>query len=54
MKAAGLKTIDTVMSSTAVLVKSKHTSDPELVALVTSRIEGVISKFRQNTQRSID
>lgn len=45
MKAAGLKAIDTVVSSTAVLVKSKHPSNPELVDLIASRIRGVISMF---------
>ena len=44
MKAAGLKAIATVVESTAVLIKSKHTSDPDLVNLITSRIKGVISK----------
>lgn len=44
MKAAGLKPIDTVVESTAVLVKSKN-SNNELVDLITSRIRGVISMF---------
>jgi ATP phosphoribosyltransferase len=44
MKAAGLKAIDTVVSSTAVLVKSKNPTNPSLVDLIASRIEGVISK----------
>jgi len=43
MKAAGLKPIDTVISSTAVLVKSKHPTNPQLVDLIASRIRGVIS-----------
>lgn len=42
MKAAGLKAIDTVVESTAVLVKSKNTKN-ELVDLIASRIRGVIS-----------
>jgi hypothetical protein len=42
MKAAGLKAIDTVVESTAVLVKSRSTKNP-LVDLITSRISGVIS-----------
>ncbi|KAL1975893.1 hypothetical protein VTN31DRAFT_4285 [Thermomyces dupontii] len=42
MKAAGLKPIDTVVESTAVLVKSKN-SNNELVDLITSRIRGVIT-----------
>lgn len=42
MKAAGLKAIDTVVESTAVLIKSKHPSDIKLVELIASRIQGVI------------
>ncbi|KKA22144.1 ATP phosphoribosyltransferase [Rasamsonia emersonii CBS 393.64] len=42
MKAAGLKAIDTVVESTAVLVKSKNTKN-ELVELIASRIRGVIT-----------
>ena len=42
MKAAGLKAIDTVVNSTAVLIKSKHPSNPTLVDLITARIKGVI------------
>ena len=42
MKAAGLKAIDTVVESTAVLIKSKHPSNPALVDLITERIKGVI------------
>lgn len=45
MRAAGLKAIDTVVSSTAILVKSKHPSNPAMVDLIASRIKGVISKF---------
>ncbi|KAH7364161.1 ATP phosphoribosyltransferase [Rhexocercosporidium sp. MPI-PUGE-AT-0058] len=44
MKAAGLKAIDTVVSSTAILVKSKNPSNPQLVELIASRIRGVISE----------
>jgi ATP phosphoribosyltransferase len=43
MKAAGLKAIDTVVSSTAVLIKSKNPTNPNLVDLIASRILGVIS-----------
>ena len=46
MKAAGLKAIDTVVSSTAVLIKSKNPTNPALVDLIASRILGVISTFR--------
>jgi len=45
MKAAGLKAIDTVVSSTAVLIKSKEPTNPALVDLIASRILGVISKL---------
>ncbi|OKL62187.1 ATP phosphoribosyltransferase [Talaromyces atroroseus] len=41
MKAAGLKAIDTVVQSTAVLIKSKNTKN-ELVDLIANRIRGVI------------
>ena len=44
MKAAGLKAIDTVIESTAVLVKSCNTTN-ELVELINSRIRGVIGAF---------
>ncbi|KAI9859668.1 MAG: ATP phosphoribosyltransferase (ATP-PRTase) (ATP-PRT) [Trichoglossum hirsutum] len=43
MRAAGLKAIATVVESTAVLIESKHPSDPNLVNLITSRIKGVIT-----------
>lgn len=43
MKAAGLKAIDTVVSSTAVLIKSKSPTNPAMVDLIASRILGVIS-----------
>jgi len=43
MRAAGLKAISTVVSSSAILIKSKHASDPKLVELITARIKGVIS-----------
>lgn len=45
MKAAGLKAIDTVVESTAILIKSKHPSNQKLVNMIASRIKGVISKF---------
>ncbi|KAF2266331.1 HisG-domain-containing protein [Lojkania enalia] len=44
MRAAGLKAISTVVDSSAILIKSKHPSDPSLVELITARIKGVISK----------
>lgn len=43
MKAAGLKPIDTVLTSTAVLIKSKHPSNQKLVDMIASRIRGVIT-----------
>lgn len=45
MKAAGLKAIDTVVSSTAVLIKSKNPTNLDIVELVAARIKGVISKL---------
>lgn len=45
MKAAGLKDIDTVVESTAILIKSKNPSHPALVDLITARIRGVVSKW---------
>lgn len=42
MKAAGLKATDTILESTAVLVKSRNTQNP-LVDLLVSRIRGVIT-----------
>lgn len=47
MRAAGLKAIDTVVESTAILVKNRTTTNP-LVDLITSRIRGVISTFSYN------
>ena len=44
MKAAGLKAIDTVVESTATLIRSKHPSNQKLVDMIASRISGVISK----------
>ncbi|KAK3699529.1 ATP phosphoribosyltransferase (ATP-PRTase) (ATP-PRT) [Vermiconidia calcicola] len=46
MRAAGLKAIDTVLESTAVLISSKHPSDPKLVTKVANRIKGVITAQR--------
>lgn len=42
MRAAGLCAIDTVVESTAILIKSKTTSNQKLVNLITARIRGVI------------
>ncbi|KAJ8107495.1 hypothetical protein ONZ43_g6716 [Nemania bipapillata] len=43
MKAAGLKPIDTVVETTAILIKSRNPSNPELVDLIAQRIRGVIT-----------
>lgn len=43
MRAAGLKAIATVVESSAVLISSKHPSDPALVSLIANRIRGVIT-----------
>lgn len=43
MKAAGLKPIATLLETSAVLIKSKHPSHPELIDRICSRIRGVIS-----------
>ncbi|KAI8632103.1 hypothetical protein F5Y19DRAFT_386005 [Xylariaceae sp. FL1651] len=43
MKAAGLKPIDTVIETSAILIKSRKPSNPELVDLIASRIRGVIT-----------
>ncbi|KAI5358850.1 putative nitrogen regulatory protein PII/ATP phosphoribosyltransferase [Septoria linicola] len=43
MRAAGLKAIATVVESTAVLIQSKHPSDPKLVGIIANRIRGVIT-----------
>lgn len=45
MKAAGLKAIDTVVESTAVLVKSRGSKN-ELLDLIAARIRGVITAQR--------
>lgn len=43
MRAAGLKPIDTVVETTAILIKSRKPRNPELVDLLASRIRGVIT-----------
>merc|ERR1712000_300319 len=57
MRAAGLNAIDTVVESTAVLIKSNKPSNSEMVELIASRIRGVITAQRYvlcqyNIQRS--
>ncbi|KEF51979.1 ATP phosphoribosyltransferase [Exophiala aquamarina CBS 119918] len=46
MRAAGLKAIDTVVESTAVLIKSRSVSNEKLVSLIEARIRGVIAAQR--------
>jgi ATP phosphoribosyltransferase len=46
MRVAGLKAIDTVLESTAVLIVSRRPSNQKLVELITSRIRGVITAQR--------
>ncbi|KAI9683317.1 MAG: ATP phosphoribosyltransferase (ATP-PRTase) (ATP-PRT) [Trizodia sp. TS-e1964] len=46
MKAAGLHAIATVLETTAILVKSKRPSNPELVEIIASRLKGVITAQR--------
>ncbi|KAF2863565.1 putative ATP phosphoribosyltransferase His1 [Piedraia hortae CBS 480.64] len=43
MRVAGLKAIATVIETTAVLIRSKNPTNPKLVRLVSSRIQGVIT-----------
>ena len=43
MKAAGLKDIDTVITSTAILIQNKNSKKQEMIDLIASRIRGVIS-----------
>lgn len=57
MRAAGLKAISTVVSTSAILIKSKRPSDVKLVELITARIKGVITAQKYvlctyNIQRS--
>ena len=58
MRIAGLKAIDTVVDSTAVLISSKHPSDAKLVNIITNRIRGVIQAQKYvlctyNVERSL-
>lgn len=43
MRAAGLKAIDTVVESTAVLIQSRRPSNPDMIQLIASRIRGVLT-----------
>jgi ATP phosphoribosyltransferase len=43
MKAAGLRAIDTVVESTAVLIQSRASSKVDLAKLIAARIQGVIT-----------
>jgi ATP phosphoribosyltransferase len=46
MRAAGLKAIDTVVESSAVLIKSRNPSNQKLVHMIAARIRGVITAQR--------
>ncbi|RMZ80594.1 hypothetical protein DV738_g2695, partial [Chaetothyriales sp. CBS 135597] len=46
MRAAGLKAIDTVVESSAVLIKSRHASNAKLANLISVRIRGIITAQR--------
>jgi ATP phosphoribosyltransferase len=46
MRAAGLKAIDTVVESSAVLIKSRRVSNEKLVNVIAARIRGVITAQR--------
>ncbi|KAJ9142196.1 ATP phosphoribosyltransferase [Pleurostoma richardsiae] len=46
MRAAGLKAVDTVVESSAILIKSKKPTHPDMVELIASRIQGVITAQR--------
>lgn len=46
MKAAGLKPIDTVVESSSILIKSKAPAHPDILNLIASRIQGVITAQR--------
>jgi ATP phosphoribosyltransferase len=43
MKAAGLKPIATILETTAILIKSSHPRNPQLITTIESRIRGVIN-----------
>lgn len=43
MKAAGLKAIATILETTAILIKSRHPTNPQLIKTIESRIRGVIT-----------
>ncbi|KAI6245675.1 ATP phosphoribosyltransferase [Erysiphe necator] len=43
MKAAGLKAIDTVVNSTAILIQNFHSSDKEMIDLIVSRLRGIVA-----------
>ncbi|KAK9326435.1 hypothetical protein V1517DRAFT_311780 [Lipomyces orientalis] len=43
MRAAGLKAIETVFETSAVLIASQHPTHPDLLEIIVSRIKGVIA-----------
>jgi ATP phosphoribosyltransferase len=58
MKAAGLKAIDTVIETSAILIKSRKPSNSDLVDLIAQRIRGVITAQKYvlcqyNVERSL-
>jgi ATP phosphoribosyltransferase len=44
MRVAGLKAISTVVESSAILIQSKHPTNPQLVKTIRSRIKGWIGE----------
>jgi len=46
MRAAGLKPIDTVTESSAILIKSRNPRNPAMVDLIAGRISGFITAQR--------
>ncbi|KAK9361418.1 hypothetical protein V1504DRAFT_451484 [Lipomyces starkeyi] len=43
MRAAGLKAIETIFETSAVLIASQHPTHPDLLEIIASRIKGVIA-----------
>ncbi|KAK9388036.1 hypothetical protein V1515DRAFT_568673 [Lipomyces mesembrius] len=43
MRAAGLKAIETIFETSAVLIASQHPTHPDLLEIIVSRIKGVIA-----------
>ncbi len=49
MRVAGLKAIDTVVESSAILIRSKHPTDAQLIRKILGRIKGWIGIFSYST-----